>query len=329
MSSLRDAKGHIFIDRGPRLFKFVLEFLQTGRVSCSPYHGITKAAVMEELSYYQVIPAACLPDSSSRPQMGPRRIRRVVSVGFRADAQQSGGATEEEDHGAAPLMTASGSEQSHPVSPPLSPHSRSPPRGMTTPAHSRALSPPRLELHPQPPEVEESSQGEQDNFDSTTLAGVMESVHDRLQDWHDMAREFFDLNSVSIARKIDQAAAYGSSSVQVLSWSRCRTTANSRDFSHTDTGTDFQNLRSVPCALFLQHLALIIEEEIGFRTRTWTQPYNSKSCRITVHFPILRRSTPPNPGQQELRIAEAIDAFLDLLRSGDYGSRLAVKQEHE
>lgn len=190
-------------------------------------------------------------------------------------------------------------------------------------------------LHPGIPEAMHSEEGSQsgdleEDFDSNTLSGVMSSVHDRLQDWYDMAREFFDLNAVSIARKIDQAATYGSSSVQVLSWSRCRDLANARDFSHTDTGTDFQNLRAVPCALFLQHLAFIIEQEIGFRTRTWTQPYNSKSCRITVHFPIAGRSiysvTTP---QQEIRVAEAVDAFLDLLRSGDYGSRLAVKQEHE
>lgn len=176
----------------------------------------------------------------------------------------------------------------------------------------------------------EDEEGNNLESSGSSLASVMSSVHDRLQDWHDMAREFFDLNAVSIARKIDQAAAYGSSSVQVLSWSRCRDSANARDFSHTDAGTDFQNLKAVPCALFLQHLAFIIEQEIGFRTRTWMQPYNSKSCRITVHFPIFGRSMhcAASP-QNDLRVAEAIDAFLDLLRSGDYGSRLAVKQEHE
>jgi BTB/POZ domain len=158
---------------------------------------------------------------------------------------------------------------------------------------------------------------------SQQFGNVMQSVHDRLRMWRDKAQLFFDLNAVALARRIDQAAAYGSSSVQVLSWSRCRDSATAREFCHTDTGTDFQNLKAVPCALFLQHLAYIIEQELGFRTRTWTQPYNSKSCRITCHFPVYGRNTFSD------RQDEALDAFLDLLRSGDYGRRLAVKQEYE
>jgi BTB/POZ domain len=61
----KDEQGYLFVDRSFRLFDFVIEYLQTGRLTAAPQIGVTLNSVLCELEYYQLVSLQVVSNSAA------------------------------------------------------------------------------------------------------------------------------------------------------------------------------------------------------------------------------------------------------------------------
>jgi BTB/POZ domain len=317
--SLRDEEGYIFIDRSSRLFQRVLEFLQTGRLPSDKH----RRDVIAELDYFQIARPNLerfghrrLPSSSSSPSSSASSVGSSSSFASSSSLSAINRAV-----GNAPLtpdvLRARGA-----VSNRRRAHSFGSPTRALELDTLQSISSATIGTSDSDVDVSAASMhplsADASFSNDASFEELMQIVCGQLDDWHGQAQTFFEVNASAIARKMVKATQYGSTSVTVVSF----TSGYSGSFSCTDVGTSF-HLEQLPCQLFLQNLAKIIESLTNFRTvaTSTDDPSGFSRRHIVVHFPIVGNADTSSYSRKD----DALDKFLDMVATAPSvpGSRSA------